>query len=77
MRETRLVTISLSPNLLKRAEKAAKEEQRTRSELLREALRKYLDDREWSKIYRYGERRARARGIDEEDVERLVDEMRK
>lgn len=77
MRATRLVTISLPPNLLKKAEKAAKEEQRTRSELLREALRKYLEDREWSKIYRYGERRATALGLDEEDVERLVDEIRK
>lgn len=77
MRETRLVTISLSPNLLKKAEKAAKEEQRTRSELLREALRKYLEDREWNKIYRYGERKARALRLEEEDVERLVDEMRK
>jgi len=77
MRATKLVTISLSPKLLKKAEKAAKEEQRTRSELLREALRKYLEDREWDKIYRYGERRARVLGFDEEDVERLVDETRK
>lgn len=77
MRATRLVTISLSPNLLRKAEKAAKEEQRTRSELLREALRQYLENREWRKIYRYGERRARTLGLDEGEVERLVDEMRK
>ena len=68
MRATRLVTISLTPNLLKKAEKAAKEEQRTRSELLCEALRRYLEDREWSKIYRYGERSARALGLDEDKV---------
>lgn len=77
MRATKLVTISLSPNLLKKAEKAAKEENRTRSELLREALRRYLEDREWRKIYRYGERRARSLGLEEEDVERLVDEIRR
>lgn len=77
MRATKLVTISLSPNLLKKAEKAAREENRTRSELLREALRRYLEDREWRKIYRYGERRARSLGLDEEDIERLVDEIRK
>ena len=77
MRATKLVTISLTPKLLKRAEKAAKEERRTRSELLREALRRYLEDREWNSIYRYGEKKARALGLDEGDVERIVDEMRK
>jgi len=77
MRATKLVTISLSPNLLRKAEKAAREENRTRSELLREALRRYLEDREWRKIYRYGERRARSLGLDEEDIERFVDEIRK
>ncbi len=77
MRATKLVTISLSPDLLRKAERAAKDEQRTRSELLREALRRYLEDREWNKIYRYGEKKARAAGVDAEDVERLVDELRK
>lgn len=77
MRATKLVTISLTPKLLKKAEKAAKEEQRTRSELLREALRRYLEDREWNRIYRYGEKKARTLGLDEGDVERLVDETRK
>lgn len=77
MRATKLVTISLTPKLLKKAEKAAKEEQRTRSELLREALRRYLEDREWNRIYRYGEKKARTLDLDEGDVERLVDETRK
>ena len=77
MRASRLVTISVSPELLKKAEKAAKEEQRTRSELLREALRRYLEDREWNKIYRYGERKARSLSVEEEDIERVVDEIRK
>ena len=77
MRASKLVTISLTPKLLKKAEKAAKEEQRTRSELLREALRRYLEDREWNSIYRYGEKKARALGLDEGDVERIVDEIRK
>ena len=75
MRATRLVTISLPPDLLKKAEKAAKEENRTRSELLREALRWYLEEREWHTIYRYGEKKARTLDLDEEDVERLVDEV--
>lgn len=77
MRSTKLITISLSSGLLKKAEQAAKEENRTRSELLREALRRYLEEREWRRVYRYGETRARRLGVDEEEVERLVDDVRK
>jgi metal-responsive CopG/Arc/MetJ family transcriptional regulator len=42
----KLVTISLPPPLLKRAEQVAREENRSKSELLREALRFYVDTRE-------------------------------
>lgn len=42
----RLITISVPPPLLKRAEQIAREENRTKSELLREALRFYVDTRE-------------------------------
>ncbi len=44
--ERRLITISLPPLLLRKAEKVAEEEYRTKSELLREALRLYLDTRD-------------------------------
>jgi metal-responsive CopG/Arc/MetJ family transcriptional regulator len=40
------VTIPLPPPLLKKAEKVASEENRTKSELLREALRFYVETRE-------------------------------
>jgi Arc/MetJ-type ribon-helix-helix transcriptional regulator len=39
----KLITISLSPALLRQAEVVAKEEHRTKSELLREALRFYVE----------------------------------
>ena len=42
----KLITISVPPPLLKRAEQVAREENRTKSELLREALRFYVDTRE-------------------------------
>ncbi len=45
MSERKLITISLPPPLLKRAEAVAKEEHRTKSELVREALRFYVDTR--------------------------------
>ncbi|MBI4588804.1 MAG: ribbon-helix-helix protein, CopG family [Candidatus Rokubacteria bacterium] len=46
MTTRRLITISVPPPLLKRAEQIAREENRTKSELLREALRFYVDTRE-------------------------------
>ncbi len=39
----KLITISLPPQLLKKAEQVAEQENRTKSELLREALRFYID----------------------------------
>jgi Arc/MetJ-type ribon-helix-helix transcriptional regulator len=42
MRETITVTVSLPPAMAKQVEMAMKAEQRTRSELVREALRIYL-----------------------------------
>ncbi len=53
-----------------------KSEGRTKSELLREALRRYIEDREWRKLLRYGERRAREQGIDPEDLDAVVDGYR-
>ena len=46
MRSRKLVTISLPPPLLKEAERVAKEENRSKSELLREALRFYVETRD-------------------------------
>jgi predicted transcriptional regulator len=43
MNTRKLITISLSPALLRQAETVAKEEHRTKSELFREALRFYVE----------------------------------
>lgn len=46
MSTRKLITISLPPALLRQAEAVARQEHRTRSELLREALRFYVETRE-------------------------------
>lgn len=46
MSTRKLITISLPPELLKKAEQVAEKENRTKSELLREALRFYIDTNE-------------------------------
>jgi Arc/MetJ-type ribon-helix-helix transcriptional regulator len=42
MRTTRTISVSLPPNQLKEMERTAKRENRTMSELLREAFRRYV-----------------------------------
>lgn len=77
MRTTRVWSISLPPNLVERAEEVAREENRTRSELIREALRFYLEERRWRELQREASSRARALGIESEgDVEEMIDELR-
>ena len=79
MRTSQVVAISLPPKLVERIMKTAKAKGMTRSELIREALRRYeLEEREWQTLLAYGRRKAQAASIrTEEDVERLIDEARR
>ena len=78
MRTTQTWTVSLPPNLLREAERTAKEEDRTKSELVREALRMYIEERRWRKLQRETAARAQALGLQsEKDVTRLVHAGRK
>ena len=75
-RATKTITFSLPPEMAAKVEEVRREEGRTTSELVREALRRYIQEREWKGLLRYGERRAREQGLAPEDTERLVDEYR-
>lgn len=68
-----IINISMPPDMVKRIKKVAKEENRTQSELLREAFRKYEFYRDWSKIKIIGEETTRKMGIEtDDDVERIA-----
>ena len=79
MRNSKVVTISLPPALYARALKTARANGMTRSELLREALRRYeVEHQEWQALLAYGRRKAKAASIrTEADVERLIDAARR
>ena len=63
------VNISFQDELLNAIDNVAKEEARTRSELLREAARMYIErKRRWEEVFSYGEKRALNNNIKEEDV---------
>lgn len=76
MRTTKVLSLSLPPALLREAERVAKAEGRTKSELFREALRRYVQERRWRELRRYGTEQARRLGVTGTDVERLVREYR-
>lgn len=77
MRTTKLLSVSLMPDFLEEIERVAKEEKRTKSELVREALRRYLAERQWEQLSRYAQIKAAATGIaTEEDIQRLIDAAR-
>jgi len=77
MRATKTLTVSLPPQLAREAERTAREEKCSKSELVCEALRIYLDERRWKKLQRETAARARALGIHtEDDVDNLVHELR-
>lgn len=63
------VNISFKKDLLKLIDKVAREESRSRSELIREAARMYIERKSrWNHILQYGERRAAELGLREDDV---------
>ena len=53
LRVTKLISFSIMPDFLREVEQVAKEENRTKSELIREALRRYIEERQWEKLTRY------------------------
>jgi len=76
MRTTKTLSITIPPEMLSRAEELAKKENRTMSELVREALRCYERQRWWEDTNTYGRARAEALGIRDQDVDRLIHKYR-
>jgi len=66
-RNTETVTFSLPPPQAQRLRQMAKEEERTVSELLREAIRLYMEEREWRAKERM-QRRSHGRRKDEPET---------
>ena len=75
-RTTKTITFSLPPEMADRVEEVMKQQGRSRSEFLREALLRYIEECEWRQLLQYGEERAREKDIGPEDVAGLVEEYR-
>ena len=75
-RATKTITFSLPPEMADRVDEVMKQQGRSRSEFLREAVLRYIEECEWRQLLQYGEERAREKGIGPEDVAGLVEEYR-
>ena len=58
-RKSKIITFSLPPEMEEQLRQVVEEEGRTVSELLREAFRLYLEEREWRRQERIQMRRSR------------------
>ncbi len=71
------VNISFSKQLLKDIDAVAQEEARSRSELLREATRMYIErKRRWKNIFAFGRSEAKRLGLQPADIERAIQRVR-
>lgn len=78
MEDEKTITLSLPPRMLDEIDRLAKEEQATRDEILKAALRQYFQNQQvWKQIFQQGETWAKELGIrNEEDVDKLIHEFR-
>jgi len=75
---TNTVNIAFKKDLLKQIDQLAKEESRSRSELIREAARIYIErKKKWKTIFNYGTELAKKQGLSEKDVLNEISKYRK
>jgi predicted transcriptional regulator len=73
---SRLLSVSVPDDLAGALDSLAEESGRTKSEVVREALRRQVRLGRLATLQEYGRERAEARGIGPEDSEKLVDALR-
>ena len=72
------VNISFPNPLLKAMDRLAKNESRSRSDLLREAVRQYIErKRRWDEIFSFGDQHAKRLGLKPLNVEKRIAEYRR
>jgi metal-responsive CopG/Arc/MetJ family transcriptional regulator len=68
--------ISLPEPLLAEVQSAAEAEHRSVDEVLTDAVKRYIEERSWTRLLGYGAERAKALGVKESDINRLIAESR-
>lgn len=73
---SKLLSVSIPDELMEGTEALARDQGRTKSEVVREALKAHLLQSRLEVVWAYGDDWAEAQGIAPEDVESLIDEVR-
>jgi metal-responsive CopG/Arc/MetJ family transcriptional regulator len=73
---SRLLSVSLPDDLAEETEALAQSLGKTKSEVVRDALRRQVQIEHLAELQRYGRERAEVLGIGPDDSEALVDQMR-
>ncbi len=68
--------ISVPEPLLAEIRSAAQAEHRSVDEVLTDAVRRYVEERSWTKLLGYGAERAKTLGVKESDIDGLIAESR-
>ncbi len=76
MRIAKVVSISLPPDMNNDIQELAREERRSVSELMREALRQYIALNTWKKAQKQARKVAKKKNISPEDIQNIIDEGR-
>lgn len=72
-RNSRVVSVSLAPAVYEMMEKIRRQEDKSRSELFKEMIRKYNEDKRWERIYRWGRETAKKFNIKSEaDIDKIL-----
>ncbi len=77
MRTAKVISLSLPPDMELEVQKVAKAEHRTVSELLREAFRQYLANRDLASFRKEGRKVAKRMRLNPEYIEKIVRSGRK
>ena len=71
------VNISFNDELLKKIDQLAQKESRSRSELIREAARAYIERRNrWNQFFAFSEKQARKKIVLEKDITEEIEKYR-
>jgi len=73
---SRLLSVSLPDELSERTDAVAAAQGRSRSEVVRDALRSYVWREQWVLATQPARLRAERQGVGPDDVEQLIDEFR-
>jgi len=72
-----IISISLPPDMTKEVQAMAKEERRSVSEVIREAVRQYGANKDLKALRKEGRKAAKKMGLKPSDVARIVSEGRR